>query len=263
MQSTDVPSWTAKKFAESATGSYVRAIPQTSADPGAASFDLGFPPQTFTDEGAGGTPPDGRDFNGILKYLTAWAQWVGLGGPVAYNAAVSAAGGYPLGAIVESATTPGLLWQSTAENNTTNPDGAGAGWRAMAVRAATLAEMQAATSTALVATPKILKDAGFDRIVAQNLADNNGYRVHESGFRQAWGFNNALGAGASQTILFSSFMPPGTPFTSFHRVVLGPSIAASGSNPPQVGITSTDVNGFTVRNSSASTASFQWQTEGV
>lgn len=128
MQATDIPDWTPKKFAESATGSYVRAVPQTTVDPAAASFDLGFPPQTFTDEGAGGTPPDGRDFNGILKYLSAWAQWVGLGGPVAYNPAVAAAGGYPKGARVLSATRFARIWISTVDNNVTNPDAGGAGW---------------------------------------------------------------------------------------------------------------------------------------
>jgi len=128
MQLSDIPDWSAKKFAEDATGLYVRPIPQTTADPAAASMSLGFPPQTFTDEGAGGTPPDGRDFNGILNYLAAWAQWVGLGGPVPYNAAVSSGGGYPKGARVQSATTPPRIWISTTDNNTTNPDAGGAGW---------------------------------------------------------------------------------------------------------------------------------------
>lgn len=128
MQSTEIPSWPAKKFAEDATGTYVRTVPQTTADPAAASFELGFPPQTFTDEGAGGTPPDGRDFNGILNFLSAWAQWMGLGGPVPYNSTVSSGTGYPKGARVQSATTPPRIWLSTVENNTTNPDLGGAGW---------------------------------------------------------------------------------------------------------------------------------------
>jgi len=128
MLSSNIPNWPAKRFAEDASGGFVRPIPQTSSDPGAASFALGFPPQTFTDEGAGGTPPDGRDFNGILQFLTAWAQWVGLGGPVPYNPAVSSSGGYPKSARVLSAINPPRVWISVEENNTTNPDAAGAGW---------------------------------------------------------------------------------------------------------------------------------------
>ena len=128
MLSSDIPDWSAKRFAEDATGTYVRPVPQTTADPAAASMALGFPPQTFTDEGAGGTPPDGRDFNGILNFLSAWAQWVGLGGPIPYNAAISSAGGYPKGARVQSATNPPRIWLCTADNNTTDPDAGGAGW---------------------------------------------------------------------------------------------------------------------------------------
>ena len=128
MQLSDIPGWSARRFAQSAGGSYIRTVPQTTADPAAASFELGFPPQTFTDEGAGGTPPDGRDFNGVLNYLSAWAQWVGLGGPVPYLAAISTAGGYPKGARVQSASTPPRIWVSTVDNNTTNPDAGGVGW---------------------------------------------------------------------------------------------------------------------------------------
>lgn len=130
MQSSDIPSKSPKVFAQDATGSYVRTVPQTTADPAAASFELGFPPQTFTDEGAGGTPPDGRDFNGILGFLSAWSRWQQTGAPIAYDAAFqTAVGGYPLGAVVASAVTLGTFWLSTVENNLTNPDTGGAGWR--------------------------------------------------------------------------------------------------------------------------------------
>lgn len=48
-----------------------------------------------------------------------------------YDAAFqTAVGGYPAGAEVLSATTPGLSWMSTTDNNTTNPDTGGAGWLA-------------------------------------------------------------------------------------------------------------------------------------
>lgn len=130
MQSSDVPSKSPIIFGASATGTFIRSVPQTTADPAAASFNLGFPPQTFTDEGAGGTPPDGRDFNGILNFLSAWSRWESAGAPVVYDGTFQTAiDGYPKGAVVASAATFGLFWLSTAENNTTNPDAAGAGWR--------------------------------------------------------------------------------------------------------------------------------------
>lgn len=130
MQSSDIPSKSPMVFAQDATGSYVRAVPQTTADPAAASFELGFPPQTFTDQGAGGTPPDGRDFNGILNFLSAWARWQATGAPINYDSTFQTdIGGYPKGAVVASATTLGVFWLSTVENNLTNPDTGGAGWR--------------------------------------------------------------------------------------------------------------------------------------
>lgn len=129
MQSADIPSKSPKVFGEGTTGTYIRTVPQTTADPAAASFDLGFPPQTFTDEGAGGTPPDGRDFNGIFNAITAWTRWMAAGGAVPYDSTFQTAiGGYPQGARVQSATTAPRIWLSTAENNMTNPDAGGAGW---------------------------------------------------------------------------------------------------------------------------------------
>lgn len=126
MQLSNLPAWVAKVFAQDATGSYVRAVPVTTTDPGAASHALGFPPQTFTAEGAGGTPPDGRDVNGVLNYLAAWARWQGAGGSVTFSAAVASAGGYPKGAVVLSASVAGLFFVSTADDNTTNPESGGA-----------------------------------------------------------------------------------------------------------------------------------------
>jgi hypothetical protein len=129
MQSSDIPTWSPLRFGQDAAGANIRPIPQTTADTAAASFDLGFPPATFVPPGAGGVFPDGRDFNGIFNFLSAWAQWQGMGGAVPYNPSVSAGGGYPLGATVASATTLGVYWFCTAENNTTNPDSGGTGWR--------------------------------------------------------------------------------------------------------------------------------------
>lgn len=233
MQQSDIPSKSPLVFGQGATGSYIRTVPQTTVDPGAASFTLGFPPQTFTDEGAGGTPPDGRDFNGILNHLSAWTRWFMAGGTAPYDSTFQTAiGGYPRNCVVGSLTNPGRSWRSLVDNNTTNPDSGGANWIIV------------------------------DRLIAQSLADNNGFRAFDSGFKQAWGFNNSLAAGASDTVLFSSFMGANV-FTGFHRVVLGPGIAGSGSASAGIGITSTDVNGFTVRNGTALTLSYQWSTEGV
>lgn len=133
MLASSIPTKIAVPFANSAGGSYINAIPvssQIGIVPGAASFTDGFPPQCFL-----GTPnavgPNGKDFNGILNAITQWVRWANAGGQVPYDAAFSTANsGYPINAILVSASTTGLFWISTVDGNTTNPDTGGAGWSA-------------------------------------------------------------------------------------------------------------------------------------
>lgn len=139
MKLADIPTWFAKRWGQDATGSHIRTIPATSVDPAAASMSLGFPPDTFVDVSAGGVPPDGRDVNGALNFLSAWSQWAGAGGSVPFNAAIASAGGYPKGARVVSNSDPSLIWVSQVDDNTVNPNsGASANWRPEGVTAQTL-----------------------------------------------------------------------------------------------------------------------------
>ncbi len=119
-------------WGSSAGSSYIRSIPvpsQIGTQNCAASLTTGFPPLTFVPAVAGGCPPFGQDFNGILNQITQWSQWQKAGGPVFYDSAfATAAGGYPNGAIVMSTITPGTLWMSTADSNTNNPDTGGSNW---------------------------------------------------------------------------------------------------------------------------------------
>lgn len=131
MKASDIPTRFSEPFANDAGPSYIRVIPATTVDPAAASLELGFPPDTFTPVDAGGTPPDGRDFNGVLFQTTGWAQWLAAGGPIPWNSTFSTdIGGYPNGAIVQSAITAGTYWRCDADDNTTNPDVGGANWTA-------------------------------------------------------------------------------------------------------------------------------------
>ena len=115
-----------------ASAVYINPIPTTSQigiNNGYASLPDGFVPLNQTPVGAGGVPPRIQDMNGALNELFAWSQWYQAGGPITYDGAFqTAVGGYPLGSVVQSATTPGKFWRSTANSNTTNPDAAGAGW---------------------------------------------------------------------------------------------------------------------------------------
>ncbi len=77
---------------------------------------------------AGGVPPYGQDFNGILNFLSAAVRWAQAGGSYVHDAAfATAAGGYPRGAVLLKSGLNGI-WLCTTENNTSNPDTGGAGW---------------------------------------------------------------------------------------------------------------------------------------
>lgn len=135
MQQSDSPAKFNVPWANAAVAPYVRNIPQASqigVQNCAASLTDGFPPLTFVPASAGGCPPFGADFNGILKQITQWSRWGQASGPVFYNSAFSAAiGGYPKGAMLQSSVLVGRVWMSTADNNATNPDaqdGTAANW---------------------------------------------------------------------------------------------------------------------------------------
>lgn len=129
-------------FATSAGAGFIRPVPipsQIGIQGGAASFTDGFPPDAFLPIGAGGVPPWGADFNGLLNQMTAWLRWVQAGAPIAYDASFQTdIAGYPLGALIASATTVGQYWLSTVDGNTTNPDAGGAGWTPIALLGGTM-----------------------------------------------------------------------------------------------------------------------------
>lgn len=123
MQRSDIPTKFSIPFANSAGAGFTRPIPQSPPGGGAASLTQGFPPETFVPVGSGGTPPDGRDMNGILNETSAWNRWQSAGGAVTYDAVFAAAvGGYFLGAVLASATIAGLQWVSVVDNNLIDPD---------------------------------------------------------------------------------------------------------------------------------------------
>lgn len=126
MQASQIPARYPLVWAKNAAGAYIRTVPvqsQIGIQDGAASFNDGFVPDNFTPVAAGGVPPFGQDFNGLLNIITSWQQWQQAGGPVGYDATFAAAvGGYPLGAILNSNVTLGAQWCSTVDGNLTNPD---------------------------------------------------------------------------------------------------------------------------------------------
>jgi hypothetical protein len=102
---------------------------QIGTTPGAASYNDGFPPDTMIPVVAGGIPPFGQDFNGILYTVTASIAAMQAGQPWLYNTTIVAAiGGYPVGTILANADGSGL-WINTIAANVTDPDGSNpSGW---------------------------------------------------------------------------------------------------------------------------------------
>lgn len=122
MKSSDLPTKIIIPFAQNAGLSYRRDVPLQSSDAGAASFMLGFPPLTFQPTGAGGSPVDGRDMNGILYALSSIARSWCAGATLTFDQDFAqAVGGYPLGAVLRSATDPTILLISQRDANQTDP----------------------------------------------------------------------------------------------------------------------------------------------
>lgn len=161
MQQTDIPVRFPIPFANSAGSGQIRPIPtvhQTAtATDAPASLTDGFPPETFVPAAAGGIPPNGKDFNGILKQITQWSRWQAAGGACPYDGAfASLIGGYPMGARITSSADASKVWISTADNNATDPDGSSAAnWEAQA----TQDYVDAATTGAAILT-KLLAVGG-------------------------------------------------------------------------------------------------------
>jgi len=173
MLASQIPSRFAEPFGVNATGTYIRTIPVTTADPAAASLSLGFPPQTAVAIASGGTPPDIRDFNGILNQTSAWCQWVAAGGPVYYDATFStAAGGYPAGAVLNVVGTIGAFWISTVDNNTSNPDTGGANWTKFTLTGLGTAAYKNTTDNTKATVAAVSGSVTSGHLVV--FADNNG-----------------------------------------------------------------------------------------
>lgn len=134
MLASSIPTPFPAVFANAAGVGYIRTIPtasQISITPGAASLADGFPPLNFLPVTAGGVPPFGQDMNGIINEITAAIQWQQAGGLPVYNSTFQTAiGGYPNGAALLNTNGNGF-WISTVDNNLTNPNTGGDGWRTL------------------------------------------------------------------------------------------------------------------------------------
>jgi hypothetical protein len=168
MQSSNVPAKFPIPFANSAGALYTRTIPQASQigiQDGAASLTDGFPPKCFVPVASGGTPPFGKDFNGLLKQVTQWDQWQQAGGPIVFDASFqSSIGGYPMGAIVEI-VAGGPAFMSTVENNTVAPAVGAAGWMPIPTFGANVTTVTATSTLSVYNAGLILVNATSGNVI--------------------------------------------------------------------------------------------------
>lgn len=130
MKASDKPRQLAVPFASTGDKNRIpdKATQQT-RESGNAAYDSGFPPVTMTAVSAGGIPPHGKDFNGLMYDITAAIRFAQAGGLYTYNAGFAGdIGGYAKGAILAGVATT-AVWLNTTDDNLTDPEGSdSAGW---------------------------------------------------------------------------------------------------------------------------------------
>ena len=128
-------------FANTGSKNTIPVASQIGIVAGAASFTDGFPPLTTTPIAAGGVPPAGADFNGILNILSQHTTFQNGGGKYRFDAALSTAiGGYPVGFVLQDDvglnSYVNILAANTTNFNST-PASIGVSWIPYAGQAAT------------------------------------------------------------------------------------------------------------------------------
>ena len=102
--------------------------------PGRPTYDKGWGNETMIPPGAGGTPPRGQSFNGVLKDITANILFQQRNLGYFFDQTVADAGGYKKGDIIRSDdTNETSYFLSLVDDNTidpnTNPDSIGTYWK--------------------------------------------------------------------------------------------------------------------------------------
>lgn len=122
MQTSGIPARVAVPFADSGTKNTIPVPSQVAVTPGLASYTTGFPPLTMTPITAGGVPPYGADFNGILNAITNAIRWSSAGSGYPFDSTFAGAvTGYPKGALLPASDFSGY-WLNTLEANSTSPE---------------------------------------------------------------------------------------------------------------------------------------------
>ncbi|MEQ5326999.1 hypothetical protein [Proteus sp. fly-1008] len=114
------PKLISKPFAQNGQKNVIPEKYETSMEGNQATWDQGFGQITMLPVSAGGLPPKGQDFNGILNQMCETIVHISKGGIFKFSADYAAAiNGYPKGAILQSEDEK-KYYQSLVDNNKIN-----------------------------------------------------------------------------------------------------------------------------------------------
>lgn len=114
------PKLISKPFAQNGQKNVIPEKYETSMESNQATWDQGFGQITMLPVSAGGLPPKGQDFNGILNQMCETIVHISKGGVFKFSADyVAAINGYPKGAILQSENEK-KYYQSLIDNNKVN-----------------------------------------------------------------------------------------------------------------------------------------------
>lgn len=114
------PKLISKPFAQNGQKNVIPEKYETSMESNQATWDQGFGQITMLPVSAGGLPPKGQDFNGILNQISETLVHISKGGVFKFSADYAVAiNGYPKGAILQSEDEK-KYYQSLIDNNKVN-----------------------------------------------------------------------------------------------------------------------------------------------
>ncbi|WP_235365692.1 phage tail protein [Proteus terrae] len=114
------PKLISKPFAQNGQKNVIPEKYETSMESNQATWDQGFGQITMLPVSAGGLPPKGQDFNGILNQMCETIVHISKGGVFKFSADYATAiNGYPKGAILQSEDEE-KYYQSLIDNNKVN-----------------------------------------------------------------------------------------------------------------------------------------------
>ncbi|MEY0432390.1 hypothetical protein AB7V88_21720, partial [Providencia rettgeri] len=121
-------------FANSGIKDDIPKVKSTSMSDEKASWETGFPEATMLPVYAGGLPPDGKDFNGVLNQISENLVFQSKGGRYKFDPDFALSiGGYPKGATLqtndESAEYQSLIDNNLVDFNTATPEEIAQAWR--------------------------------------------------------------------------------------------------------------------------------------